>query len=142
MLKHRQDSKRKREAGGLLVGRHLLNGIDMIVDGITAPLPGDRRTRFTFFRAAGKHQSALDLAWQVSEGTETYLGEWHTHPEPTPTPSPTDLKNWKRKLRADLYSDVLFFVIVGTDALCVWEGNAKGELNHLAIPSNNQVIVW
>jgi integrative and conjugative element protein (TIGR02256 family) len=131
MVKHRQDTKRKKEAGGLLVGRHLLNRVDIIVDGITEPLPGDRRTRLSFFRAPQKHQSALDLAWQVSEGTETYLGEWHTHPEEVPTPSTTDLRNWKRKLRVDVYSDVLFFVIVGTHALVVWEGVSTGKLNQL-----------
>ncbi len=131
MRTYRQDSRRKAEAGGLLVGRHLLNGVDMIVDGITEPQPGDRRMRFRFFRSAARHQSALDLAWQVSDGTSTYLGEWHTHPEVTPIPSRTDVKTWIRKLRVDVYTDVLFFVIVGTDALCAWEGNVAGELSEL-----------
>lgn len=131
MLKHRQDTKKKREAGGVLVGRHLLNGVDMIVDGVTEPLQDDKRSRFSFFRSQQKHQSALDLAWQVSEGTQTYLGEWHTHPEPAPVPSPTDFRDWRRKLREDVYTDVLFFVIVGTESLCVWEGNRDGDLTEL-----------
>lgn len=131
MLEHRQENLRQPEAGGVLVGRHLLNDRDIVVDGVTVPQIGDRRKRFSFFRSPQKHQAALDLAWQVSEGTQTYLGEWHTHPEAVPKPSPTDLKDWRRKLRQDTYTDVLLFVIVGTTELCAWEGTPAGDIMKL-----------
>lgn len=128
LLAHRQSSRRDKEAGGALVGRHLKGGNDVIVDGATLPMPGDRRTRVSFQRRASGHAAAIDLAWQVSEGTQTYLGEWHTHPELRPSPSRTDFRDWSRKLHEDEYSGVLFFVIVGTEEISAWEGDPSGEV--------------
>ena len=36
--------------------------------------------------------------WAASNGTVTYIGEWHTHPELTPNPSQIDLNSWKNLL--------------------------------------------
>jgi len=76
-----QDVPTKPEAGGVLLGRHILETGDIIVDLITEPMPSDRQGRFRFFRARRPHQAAIDRAWRASGGTYTYLGEWHTHPE-------------------------------------------------------------
>jgi integrative and conjugative element protein (TIGR02256 family) len=110
------------EAGGVLLGRHLRDGNAIVVDAVTVPMDGDRRTRTRFHRAQRRHQAAIDAAWAASEGTCTYLGEWHTHPEPVPTPSLVDWADWRRRLRQDRYTELLFFVIVGTAAVRVWEG--------------------
>lgn len=130
---HLQRDATHPEAGGVLLGRHLLGCDDIIVDTATAPLPGDRQSRFRFFRARAPHQAAIDRAWRESLGTQTYLGEWHTHPEPTPTPSSTDCDGWRRKLRTDRYTDVLFFLIAGTATIRAWEGTRDGGL-HLMQP--------
>src|SRR5215510_10913306 len=78
------------EAGGILLGRHLRDGSAIIVDEVTTPMRGDRRSRTRFHRGRRQHQAMIDQAWHTSSGTCTYLGEWHTHPEPIPTPSVVD----------------------------------------------------
>ena len=123
MEKYRQDIYRKPEAGGILLGREIVDSKDIIVDSISTPLPGDKQTRFSFFRNAKHHQKIIEKTWHESKGTYNYLGEWHTHPEPLPSPSSTDLKDWKRKLKQDqFYSDYLYFVIIGIQQIFVWEG--------------------
>ena len=93
----------------------------MIVDDVTVPMPGDRRSRIQFFRARRRHQEAIDRAWQESSGTCTYLGEWHTHPELCPIPSLIDRLRWQQKLLRDRFSEPIFFVIVGISEVRVWE---------------------
>lgn len=118
-----QDHPRKLEAGGVMLGRHILDTADIVVDAVTTPRAVDRRARFRFHRDQRAHQKIIDRAWRESGCTCTYLGEWHTHPEETPMPSVFDLWEWRRKLRQDTYfGEALYFVIVGTKALRVWEG--------------------
>jgi integrative and conjugative element protein (TIGR02256 family) len=118
-----QDDPGKPEAGGVLLGRHILDTSDVIVDKVTLPMEGDRQSRRRFFRAPRRHQEAITLAWRESGGTCTYLGEWHTHPECVPTPSLLDRWNWRRKLLTDQFSGFIFFVIIGTKTVRVWEGH-------------------
>jgi integrative and conjugative element protein (TIGR02256 family) len=121
-----QTSSSSKEAGGVLIGRHILNSKDIVVDAVTTPLPGDRRTRTSYHRHAAGHQEILDRAWAASRGTSVYLGEWHTHPEPTPSPSQIDLKDWNRRLRADIVeAPFILFVIVGQKHVCAWLGDRQ-----------------
>jgi len=123
MLHLIQDDPRKPEAGGVLLGRHILETSDAVVDKVTLPMEGDRQSRNSFFRAPRRHQEAIARAWRESGGTCTYLGEWHTHPECVPTPSLIDKWNWQRKLLTDKFSGFIFFVIIGTKMVRVWEGH-------------------
>ena len=127
-----QHASNATEAGGVLLGRHLRDGSAIIVDAVTAPMAGDRRARTRFHRAQQRHQAAIDAAWAASEGTRTYLGEWHTHPERIPTPSPVDRADWHRRLLQDRYTAPLFFMIVGTAAVAVWEGHRPDVIVQLA----------
>jgi integrative and conjugative element protein (TIGR02256 family) len=111
------------EAGGVLLGRYLSDSDDVVVDDLTEPLPGDKRGRYFFHRAQKAHQQFIEQAWRASNGTRTYLGEWHTHPETRPTPSCVDTCDWRRKLRQDQYFDQLFFFIVGTQEVRGWSGS-------------------
>lgn len=122
MRRHVQDTPEKVEAGGVLLGRHILGSPDIIVDRITTPMEEDSQRRHRYFRAHRQHQEVIDAAWQKSGGTTTYLGEWHTHPEPFPDPSLVDRVNWLRKLWIDQFADPIFFVIVGIAEIRVWEG--------------------
>ena len=128
MLRFRQDNPWKREAGGVLMGRYIRESTDVVIDSVTVPMRGDRRGRLNFFRDRDRHQQAIDRAWQESEGTTHYLGEWHTHPEKIPTPSQTDKADWNRHLRQNiLIGDILFFLIVGTEFMRVWEGHRQSQ---------------
>ena len=133
MRQYVQDAPEKAEAGGILLGRHILGTDDIIVDDVTSPKPGDRRSRFQFFRARWRHQAAIDRAWQESSGTCTYLGEWHTHPELCPNPSLVDRLRWQQKLLRDRFTEPIFFVIVGIAEVRVWEGCHRHHLMPLRL---------
>jgi integrative and conjugative element protein (TIGR02256 family) len=128
-IQHASDAS---EAGGVLLGRHLRDGSAIIVDAVTVPMAGDRRARTRFHRARRRHQAAIDAAWATSDGTCTYLGEWHTHPEPIPTPSVVDRADWRCRLRQDRYTEPIFFVIVGTTESRAWEGHRPDVIVSLA----------
>ncbi|HEU4412850.1 MAG TPA: Mov34/MPN/PAD-1 family protein [Polyangiaceae bacterium] len=132
MLSYRQRTKRDTEAGGVLLGRELLDAPHIIVDEVTVPMKGDRRWLKGFWRAQPEHQRIIDERWAASGGTCKYLGEWHTHPESVPHASLIDRLDWRRRLAYDTY-DVpsLFFVIVGTTELRAWEGTREGKLTQL-----------
>lgn len=118
-----QSDPSKKEAGGVLLGRFLIDSNDVVVDHITIPMAGDKRARFGYFRSKHAHQKRISEAWASSQGTCNYLGEWHTHPEDDPHPSGYDIANWKNKLKDDKFdSDFLFFIIVGTVRVNVWKG--------------------
>ncbi|WP_204103268.1 MULTISPECIES: Mov34/MPN/PAD-1 family protein [Spirulina sp. CCY15215] len=132
MLKFRQNRCWKSEAGGVLMGRYIRESLDVVIDDVTIPMRGDRRKRFNFFRDRDRHQRAINQAWQESDGTTHYLGEWHTHPEKVPIPSPSDRANWNRHLQQDIFSgDTLFFIIVGTESIGIWEGHLKNPIHIL-----------
>lgn len=120
MLRFRQDDDEKLEAGGILLGRRLLDSEDVVVDQVTTPFPSDVRKRFVFIRREQGHQEAVNQAWQESGGTTVYLGEWHTHAEPTPQPSGRDIRGWQQK-EGEVSADGLFFVIFGIDTAGAWE---------------------
>ncbi len=123
MLTYVQNTKRQPEAGGILIGRYIVDSLDIVIDKVTVPMAGDRQERFSFWRDRKRHQQVIDQIWLESEGTSTYLGEWHTHPENIPTPSNTDTKNWLRHLNYDIFSgESLFFIIIGIQTLIISEG--------------------
>lgn len=129
---HRQLRDTDAEAGGVLLGRLLLECPHAIVDEVTVPVRGDRRHRFWFRRSRRRHQDVVTRRWMESGGTCLYLGEWHTHPEADPAPSSTDERDWRRRLAHDTFdTDSLFFVIVGTLQICAWEGYRDGRLVRL-----------
>lgn len=126
MLVFQQTGSSHTEAGGILLGRYIAGCRDVVVDEVTSPMEGDRRTRFAFHRSPARHQAVIDSRWAASRGTCQYLGEWHTHPELSPTPSSVDLSDWRRRLRADRFDgDALLFVIVGICEVRIWEGSRR-----------------
>lgn len=129
ILYYRQCGPNDAEAGGVLLGRLLVAGPHAVVDEVTTPLTGDRRSRFAFWRSRRPHQEVVTRRWFESAGTCLYLGEWHTHPEAMPHPSTTDERDWRRRLTRDTFDvETLFFVIVGTVGLRAWEGHRDGRL--------------
>ncbi len=119
----KQTKPNAKEAGGILLGRHLLDCDHLAIDEVSTPRIGDQRSVYGFFRGPGHHKTALEI-WEKTEGTCVYLGNWHTHPESKPIPSSIDLIDWKNALFQDLFhGNYLYFIIVGTKELCCWEGD-------------------
>lgn len=110
------------EAGGILLGRLLIDGDHVVVDEVTVPGPHDRRSRFRFFRAQRPAQAAVNEVWTKSGGELNYLGEWHTHPQDDPTPSWHDRTDWRRLVTIQTYEQPsLFFLIAGRCTISAWE---------------------
>jgi integrative and conjugative element protein (TIGR02256 family) len=131
--RHLQLRRDAPEAGGVLLGRYIAGTADVVVDAVTEPMAGDRRSRARFFRHRRGHQLAMDAAWSESGRTCAWLGEWHTHPEPDPSPSFVDRIDWRRKLTVDRYEEALFFLVAGTDRLRVWEGARRRRVHALPL---------
>jgi integrative and conjugative element protein (TIGR02256 family) len=126
MLSYAQDTIEKDEAGGVILGRFIKDSNNIVIDVNTEPMKGDIRTRTRFKRGKKRHQEIIDKIWEESEGTCNYIGEWHTHPEENPSPSSTDIKSWTKILRNDYFSSkYLYFIIVGTKSIGIWEGNSE-----------------
>jgi integrative and conjugative element protein (TIGR02256 family) len=123
MISFRQSNMNDTEAGGILIGRILLENEHYIIDDVTIPMLNDNRKRTRFSRKSEGHQEYFDSIFQREQGTCYYLGEWHTHPERIPNPSYIDKKDWKRILGIGFESDNLFFIIIGIDKIKVWWGN-------------------
>lgn len=120
MVAYKQQHWWSREAGGILMGRHLLDSRDVVVDEVSTPQKSDRRSRFSFFRSS-RHERIAYQRWEELERTSAYLGLWHTHPEPDPNPSSVDRRDWQQAVSGDTFEgDCLFFPIIGTERIRVW----------------------
>lgn len=119
-----QRTHSSREAGGVLLGRRIIESKDIVIDDVSEPSPEDRRSRFSFHRTKKAHQKRIEEAWRESSGALNYLGEWHTHPEDRPTPSCVDRMDWKNLMKKCRFEgDELFFFIVGIECVSGWEVN-------------------
>lgn len=126
-----------REAGGVLLGRHLVDSHDLVVDEVSTPQNSDRRSRYGFFRSY-KHEQVALQRWFAESRTSAYLGLWHTHPERDPTPSEVDRRDWLQAVAGDTYEgDRLFFLIVGTHRIRVWTLSRRGTYRELKLENNN-----
>lgn len=125
------------EAGGVLLGRHLLDTSDIVIDEVTTPQSTDRRSRFGFFRSR-KHEALAQERWRQSDNTAAYLGLWHTHPEEDPAPSATDRADWQQAVSNDAFDgERLFFPIVGTRCIRVWCLSRRGQFKELKEETKN-----
>lgn len=131
MLAFRQRSWWQAEAGGALLGRHLLDTEDVVIDEVTTPQKSDRRSRFGFFRSK-RHSAIAQDRWSEASSTMAYLGLWHTHPESDPTPSGVDRNDWAQAVSTDTFhGNRLFFPIVGIERIRVWTMTHDGTFCEL-----------
>jgi hypothetical protein len=92
LLSFAQLSDTAPEAGGVLIGRHILGGSDVVVDRVTIPMAGDRRARTRFAEAAGGIRRFLTLNGRAPVGRASISASG------TPTLSPGQLhreSTWK-----------------------------------------------
>lgn len=133
MLKFRQVHWWQPEAGGVLLGRHLLDSEDLVVDEVTTPQSADRRSRFGFFRSS-LHSDLARRRWEIQGCKMAYLGLWHTHPQSVPHPSSVDRNDWNNAIANDTFEgNRLFFPIVGIDRIRVWSKARDGEIEELKV---------
>jgi integrative and conjugative element protein (TIGR02256 family) len=125
---YRQLRQFDKEAGGILIGRVLVEDGNYIIDDVSEPMPTDKRARTRFSRKPEGHQEYFNDVWEREDGRCFYLGEWHTHPEKVPVPSSVDRKGWDRLLNIGYEIGCLFFIIVGIDQLKVWYGYGEEPL--------------
>jgi len=122
MMTFGQKEKVAPEAGGILLGRLLVDTDDVVVDLVTCPSTHDRRSSAAFYRSKEPTQALINAFWRRSHYTCNYLGEWHTHPTRLAKPSAHDLRNWNRIVsKAHYEQGFLLFVIVGTSETAMWE---------------------
>jgi integrative and conjugative element protein (TIGR02256 family) len=120
-----------KESGGVLLGRHLDDTDDIVVDEITIPQRSDLGRRYSFFRSK-KHQELAHQRWKEESHTLAYLGLWHTHPQQDPIPSRVDIYDWSQAISNDnFHGERLFFPIVGTNRIRVWTMDRSGILQQL-----------
>lgn len=116
-----------REAGGIFIGAH--RGSHIEISDCTRPLPRDHRTRTGFYRKDPGHQAAALAAWKASNGTDTFVGEWHTHPEDHPRYSFVDRLTWGTLMCRS--RDPVVLAIGGWRE--VWWGlGVEGRIQHLS----------
>jgi integrative and conjugative element protein (TIGR02256 family) len=78
-----------RETGGMLLGYEAIDG-SSVVTKIVGPGPKARHGHFRFTPDGNYQQGVLEEHFWATDGRETYLGDWHTHPTSDSTPSLLD----------------------------------------------------
>src|SRR5689334_19513572 len=99
MLEEYRNNRRKKEAGGILLGKIHVLSANVIVDVITTPNRFDRAGPYYFDRCRKVAQEIVNRAWEKSDGQQVYLGEWHSHLESYPNPSSRDRKMIRNMFR-------------------------------------------
>lgn len=67
------------ETGGMLLGYESYNG-EGVVTAIIGPGPRAKHSRYRFKPDAEYQQRELEIHYFRTNGSETYLGDWHSHP--------------------------------------------------------------
>ena len=119
------------EAGGVLLGFIDTDTQGLLVEALTVPGKGDKRTRTSFYRGP-KHPREAENWHRDNDCHGTQLGLWHTHPEPNPTPSGTDLEDCRNVLAKGAFATgSLVYIIVGTHTIGCWFARPNLPLAHL-----------
>ncbi len=127
----RQFNRLALEAGGLALGYIDIETTGLLVEKLTIPGQGDKRSRTGFFRGPSHQIEAAK--WHRSTGARgTVLGLWHTHPEPIPHPSCTDWEDFSNVLDQGIYNGPgLIYLLVGTEKIGCWFGQRDGIVHEI-----------
>jgi integrative and conjugative element protein (TIGR02256 family) len=87
----RQPDKRQGERGGVLLGQVTEDEHRILVSRASIPGNQDKASRFSFYRDRKMAQQIVEYEFHNSDGKNTYLGEWHTHPTNKASPSSQDV---------------------------------------------------
>ena len=84
------------ETGGVLMG--YMGGAgdnEVVIAALTGPGPGAHHTLNTFEPDHEYHTKEIARVYVASQGANTYLGDWHTHPRSAAELSPRDKRTLK-----------------------------------------------
>ena len=109
---YRQTKAYLPESFGVIIGTTSINRCELWLDDVTTPMPYDVQCRSRFELKDPGHQRTVDKLFERSNGSEIYLGTWHTHPEQIPCPSRVDKSDWRACLKRNK-DRPLIFVIAG-----------------------------
>lgn len=83
------------ETGGMFLGYEAGNG-EAVVTHLIGPGPRAKHSRFRFSPDSEYQQAELETHFRATNGRETYLGDWHTHPHSNSRLSWVDKKTLAR----------------------------------------------
>jgi integrative and conjugative element protein (TIGR02256 family) len=83
------------ETGGMLLGYEVDSGA-AVVTKVIGPGPKAKHGLFRFTPDGKFQQAELENHYWATEGRETYLGDWHTHPKSDNSPSTLDKRTLAR----------------------------------------------
>lgn len=108
----------RNESGGIILGGQSESGLDFIVKDLTLPSPTDDCGPYHYMRDKNAANELIAQAWEDSDGTINYLGEWHTHNEGRPHPSYVDgnLMHQVSENKSCLF-DRAFMIILGYEGI-------------------------
>ncbi|MBZ9731344.1 Mov34/MPN/PAD-1 family protein [Salegentibacter sp. JZCK2] len=127
------------ETGGILLG-YVDVQENLVVTKIVDPGPEAVHRKDYFLPDGSFQQKEIDKVFQETEGEETYLGDWHSHPYKRPFLSDIDLDTLQRiATHKPSGTDEPVFLIVGTNPLKLkcWQYSAtKHE------PIGLEIRIW
>jgi integrative and conjugative element protein (TIGR02256 family) len=116
------------ERGGVIMGKLYLNkNMVVITDIIESPSKASHKNRYEM--DVEYIQKKINSIWKESNGTITYIGDWHTHPEYNPKPSLTDYITFsKNYFRSTIDQNFLIYIILGykDNTVSRWIGLCNG----------------
>ena len=102
------------ETGGMLLG--YVNGGHRVITALIDSGPNAQRGLYHMLPDDTYQQAKLLEHFEMTDGRESFLGEWHSHPESSPTMSPTDRRTLHRVTTKGRNLPALpAMVIVGVD---------------------------
>lgn len=121
--KYQQNTFNDYESGGILLG--FVFDKTVVINKATIPGKEDKRGLFFFHRDKKRAQSFVDEAFNETQGTQIYIGDWHTHSEKNPRPSFKDELEIKRAFyKSSLNLNFIICIIIGNNDLIenIWVG--------------------
>lgn len=84
-----------KETGGVLIG-HWTSEAEVVISDIVGPGPKAEHSRYSFTPDNDFHIQEIARYFHASEGVQTYVGDWHTHPDAEAYLSPLDRKTLRK----------------------------------------------
>lgn len=97
------------ETGGVLAGRYSSKNI--IIENASGGGPNADRSLLEFVNDKLFMDKFLEDEYLKSEGSNIYLGEWHSHPQVYPKPSYQDYQSFYERTVEWNYGQVVFFIV-------------------------------